>query len=197
MRYLRTIIAALVLLPLSGYSAEQPRDDSSFEAVLVVLGNEPLDDATPTVDMVARVNKAVAFQKENPATLLVFTGGRTAGTNTEARMMANLAVAQGVPTNSICMEQNARSTYENARLTANLIRRLKPGRVLIVSKKDHLEWAMPIFKNVDVFKTAEALACEVDRADSIAQMEEYLKTHNSLRVRQRLQNLRRGVKGTD
>ncbi len=47
--------------------------------VLVVLGNEPLDDHTPTVDMIARVKKAVEFYRANPDSLLVLTGGATAG----------------------------------------------------------------------------------------------------------------------
>ena len=111
--------------------------------------------------------------------------------------MANLAVAQGVSTNSIRLEEKARSTQENARLTAKLIEHIKPKRVLIVSKRDHLDWAMPIFRKVDAFRTAEPLACQVDRAASIVQMEAYLKKHDSPRVRQRLQQLKNGVKGTD
>ena len=198
MRYLTVVLVALVVLPFSGCTAESPTPGTSaFDVVLVVLGNEPLDDKTPTVDTVARVKKAVAFQKEHPSTLLVFTGGPTAGTNTEARMMADLAVAQGVSTNSIRLEENARSTQQNARLTAALIRRINPDRILIVSKADHLDWAMPIFKKVEAFRTAEPLPCQVGRADSIAQMEAYLKKNDSPRVRERLQQLRSGVKGTD
>ena len=55
---------------------------------------------------------------------------------------------------------------------------------------------MPIFRGVDVFKNAEPFSCHVDRGDSIAQMEEYLKTHENPRVRERLQKLKDGVKGT-
>ena len=198
MRYLTIVLTALVVLPLSGCRADAPTPGTSaFDVVLVVLGNEPLDDKTPTVDTVARVKKAVAFQKEHPSTLLVFTGGPTAGTNTEARMMADLAVAQGVSTNSIRLEEKARSTQQNARLTAALIRRINPDRILIVSKADHLDWAMPIFKKVEAFRTAEPLPCQVDRADSIAQMEEYLTKNDTPRVRERLHQLRSGVKGTD
>ena len=68
--------------------------DLPVEAVLIVLGNEPLDDSTPTVDMIARVNKAVEYLEEHPTSILLFSGGPTAGTNTEARMMAGLAMSQ-------------------------------------------------------------------------------------------------------
>jgi hypothetical protein len=37
----------------------------------------------------------------------------------------------------------------------------------------------------------------VDRADSISQMRSYLKEHDSARVRRRLSNLEKGVRGVD
>ncbi len=165
--------------------------------MLIVLGNEPLDDETPTVDTIARVTKAVTYQQENSGALLVFTGGPTAGNTSEARMMADLAVAQGVPKDSIRLEEKARSTGQNARLTAALVREIHPRRVFIVSKSDHLEWAMPIFKRVAEFKDAEPLGCQVDRADSIAQMEAYLEKRDSARVRRRLEAMKKGVRGVD
>ena len=193
-----SLTLAFTILSVGGCRGEDGhRKEARADTVLIVLGNEPLDDLTPTVDTVARVHKAVEFQKEHPGTLLVFTGGPTAGTNTEARMMAALAVTQGCSTNSILLEERARSTQENARLTAELMQRLKPQHIFIVSKSDHLDWAMLTFKQIDVFKAAEPLACKVSRADSIAQMEKYLETHDNARVRERLQRLKDGVRGTD
>ena len=101
------------------------------------------------------------------------------------------------PETSIRLEEKARSTTQNASLTAQLIRQVRPRRVLIVSKGDHLEWAMPRFKRFPEFRKAEPLACEVGRADSVAQMEAYLKEHNSARVRIRLGKLKAGVRGVD
>lgn len=176
---------------------EPPRAGPAVDTVLVVLGNEPLDDATPTLDMIARVDKAAAFHKEQPDTVLLFTGGSTAGLNTEARMMAALARERGVPDAAIRLEERARSTEENARFSASLIRPLRPRRILIVSKADHLEWAMPIFQAVDLFKDAQPLACEVGRAELMAQMERYLQTHDNPRVRHRLELLKAGVRGVD
>ena len=56
---------------------------------------------------------------------------------------------------------------------------------------------MPIFRKHEVFRTAEPLACDVSRADTIAQMREYLKNHDNPRVRQRLQWLMEGTQGPD
>ncbi|MDZ4242781.1 MAG: YdcF family protein [Candidatus Omnitrophota bacterium] len=179
----------------AGYSAGEGK---AVGAVLIVLGNEPLDGQTPTLDMVARVKKAAEFFKANPDSVLILTGGPTAGGISEARMMADLALAEGVPEDVLLLEEQARTTSENADLAAGLLRGRDPGRILIVSKADHLEWAVPIFQEKEVFKNAEALACEVDRADSIAQMREYLKGHpENQRVKARLDALVQGVKGTD
>ncbi|MEI6971987.1 MAG: YdcF family protein [bacterium] len=185
------LLGTCLLLSVSSCSAGGSSNvQVRLDAVIVVLGNEPLDDNTPTVDMVARVNRAVTVQREQPGALLLFTGGPTSGTITEARMMADLAITMGVSTNSILLEERARSTRENALLTAGVIRDLAPRRLYIVSRKDHLDWAMPIFRRIDVFATAEPLSCEVSLADIIAQMEAYLRTHESARVRERLLKLK-------
>jgi len=197
------IFVKIFVMLISGYIfycyAEEPLHQNfpSFDTVLVVLGNEPLDDKTPTVDMMARVKKAVAFQKECPTTLLIFTGGPTAGTNSEAKMMADIAIAEGAITNLIHLEDKTRSTEDSARKTASFLEKMSPEKILIVSKKEHLEWAMHVFKKIDVFKRAEALPSEIKESEIIAQMEEYLKTHNSPRVRKRLQQIKEGTRGTD
>jgi uncharacterized SAM-binding protein YcdF (DUF218 family) len=165
-------------------------DKTPVGTILVVLGNEPLDDQTPTVDMIARVKKAVEFHKANPNSLLILTGGPTVGEVSEARMMAEIAFASGVSTNSARLEERARSTPENASLTAKIVGTFNPIHILIVSKADHLSWAMPIFRKYSVFTNAEPLACTVDNKDSIAQMREYLVVHpENNRVRERLRQL--------
>lgn len=169
----------------------------SFDTVLIVLGNEPLDDQTPTVDMIARVKKAVEYQEKHPSSLLLFTGGRTAGTNTEARMMAHIAVAAGASTNLVRLEERARSTRDNAHYAADFLEALPKKKIIVVSKKDHLEWAMHVFKRFDVFKDAQELASEIKTSEIIAQMEEYLKTHSNPRVQKRLKLIMNGERGTD
>lgn len=177
--------------------------EKSVPAVLVVLGNEPLDDNTPTVDTMKRVEVAVDYYKKHPSSILIFTGGPTAGKTTEAQMMAKYAVSLGVSMNDIKLEEKARSTGENAIYVANILlnENIKPKVIFIVSKQDHLQWAMPMFKGKrtpgHVFQDAQPLGISVDRQESIAQMEKYLETHNSKRVRMRMENLQKGIQGID
>jgi len=180
-------------------------------ALLVVLGNEPLDDNTPTVDTMARVRTAVNYCISRGDDALscdiIFTGGPTAGKTTEARMMANYAISLGVSPDRIILEEKARSTGENARFVANiLLNRVKEAPIryndiFIVSKRDHLDWAMSMFKGKNIpgniFEGAKAMPVDVNRKDSINQMEEYLQIHDSKRVKMRLENLKKGIQGID
>ncbi|MHC4662217.1 MAG: YdcF family protein [Planctomycetota bacterium] len=178
--------------PLSALPAPE-----KVKNVAIVLGNEPLDGSTPTVDHIKRTLKAVEFFKNNPGSFLVFTGGPTAGGISEAGMMALIALSRGVPRAGFRLEEKARTTGENARLSAKIIAAMKPENVYIISKADHLDWAMPIFHKVPGFKNAKRLPCKVSRAGIISQMEEFLKVTGSRRVLERLKNLRAGRQGTD
>lgn len=174
-----------------------PVDTSSVDSIVIVLGNEPLDEATPTVEMLARVKKAVEFQRRQSKTFVLFTGGRTAGPRSEARMMADIAIDMGASVNSMGLEEDSRTTKENAQFAARLLRDAKCRRIYLVSSPSHLEWALSVFRSHDVFANVMALPTKGNRQESISQMEEYLKKNDSRRVRERLQWLREGVRGPD
>ena len=194
-----TALCLAVSLSFSGCGARgnEQAVTGSFDAIVIVLGNEPLDETTPTVDMVTRVKKAVDFHKAMPNSLIVFTGGKTVGRVSEAHMMANIAFTGGVSSNSICLEEKSRTTKENAKFTARLLGNVQASSIYIVSKGSHLEWAMPIFKLHSVFTNALPLVSHVSQAATIAQMEEYLRKKENRRVRQRLEWIEQGVRGPD
>ena len=183
----------------------RPSVNNNITTLLIVLGNMPLDDSTPTVDMMERVRTAVRAFKTNPlSTMLVFSGGPTAGKMSEARTGFNFAASLGVDEKAMLLEEKARTTEENAILTAKLLmeKNIRPAEIFIVSKQDHLDWAMGIFKSNRVpdhfFANARPMGCTVDRKDSIAQMVAYLETHpDNKMVRHRLRDLRNGVQGID
>lgn len=198
---LRMEVTALATLP----AVTPPPSTASRPTVLVVLGNMPLNDVTPTIDTMTRVQTAVAYYRAHPSSsLLVFSGGPTAGRVSEAATMAAYAQSLGVRPEHVLLEEKARSTGENAMLSARLLldRGIVPDKVFVVSKNDHLTWALPLFKRPAVpghlFDAAEPLGCDVDVRDSIRQMETFLEEHplNQM-VRHRLTDLRNGVRGID
>ena len=191
----------------TGAPARKPRS-----ALLLVLGNMPLDESTPTLDTMTRVRTAVDYYKKSKdggGTWIVFSGGPTAGGKvSEALTMKIFAQQLGVNQEDVILEERARTTEENAIYTASLLleRGLRPQalkEIYIVSKNDHLEWAMPLFKQSKkvpgaFFENAKPMGCNVDRLDSIRQMEKYLQSHpDSKMVALRLKNLRNGIRGID
>jgi uncharacterized SAM-binding protein YcdF (DUF218 family) len=132
-----------VLLPISTKSI-YTTSDFNFENILIVLGNEPLDDSTPTIDTMKRVDAAGIFynrQSNKEKTIVIFTGGPTAGKKTEASVMADYAIKKyNIPINNIIKEEKARSTQENAVLVAKILenKNIKSEKIFIVSKNDHL-----------------------------------------------------------
>lgn len=182
----------------------QPTDGKSL---LIVLGNEPLDDLTPSADTMSRVKVAVEyFNAHKDTTTILFTGGPTAGKTTEARMMMNYATSLAVPMTRIILEEKARSTQENAVFSAKLVIEggLHYQHVFIVSKPDHLEWALPIFKSKklvpsQVFEKAVGLGSTIDIRACMDQMEKYVESSgpNKARVAWRLSNLKKGIRGID
>ena len=168
-----------------------------FHTAFVVLGNRPLHDSTPTVDMIQRVLTAVPNVKGRTNVALVLTGGPTEGPVSEARMMALIAQSRGVAREQILLEEESWTTGRNAALTAPIIERLGIKTIFIVSKKSHLAFAMKEFRKYDVYREAIPLESPEVRADSIRQMADYLKLHKNPGVETRMEALKADSHGVD
>jgi len=169
----------------------------SFENIIVVLGNMPLDEATPTIDTVYRVFKAIEVYNDHPNSLIIMTGGRTVGPISEAEMMGLIAWSRGVDSKKIYLEEEARTTQENAKFTAKKVGETSIDNIFIVSKKDHLPWALPYFKEFPVFKNVRGIDCGITTELIINHMEKYLELNDNVMVKKRLLNLKNGIKGID
>lgn len=83
-----------------------------FDA-LIVLGNPALPDGTPSPEQRERTLEAVREYESGAATHLIFTGGAAHNRFVEADLMKTLAVAHGVPSNDITVEDQAQNTVQN------------------------------------------------------------------------------------
>jgi len=219
-------------LPALGEPSEagaQGREDK----VAIVLGNMPLDATTITMDSLARVRQAVAYVlgvsassvsigDRDPVEVksgwpsVVFSGGRTASYISEALQMALVAVSMGLPLASVALEEHSLSTEQNALFVAQILKeRLDQGlvkegslSVSVVSKQDHLSWALPIFQRVgreqglECLLNAVALPAPVRPDVVITQMEKFLSRMDvdedaKSVVRLRRDNLIKGIRGID
>lgn len=122
-----------------------------FDAI-VVLGGGVLDKGTlrPTVELTAyshdRTMCGVDHFLQGHASKLVVTGGDGSVFGSgpkEADVMKRWAMRLGVPEQAILIEDQARTTYENATGTKRL---LGPASILLVSSASHLARATALFR---------------------------------------------------
>ncbi len=73
--------------------------------------------------LASRINRGIEIYRKNPKAKLIMTGGRGPGEDIpEGEAMAEYAINEGVPKQDIIIENRARNTDENLRLSHNLMR---------------------------------------------------------------------------
>jgi uncharacterized SAM-binding protein YcdF (DUF218 family) len=119
-----------------------PRD------AIVVLGHRPArDEQGVEPELRARTERGIALYREGRAPLLVMTGGRTGGSESEADVMAGLAREAGVPEGALRLEMKSRDTIENAHFTVTALTGElgRAPRVLVVTSDYHVKRAAELF----------------------------------------------------
>jgi uncharacterized SAM-binding protein YcdF (DUF218 family) len=112
--------------------------------IVVVLGSRR--------SQVARARSAAALLRERPRAIAIVSGRagfeRPVGP-TEAQVMADVLVSEGVARDRILLEDESRDTVGNAVLTAlRYLRDVAPRRLTVVTSPFHLERALFIFRQV-------------------------------------------------
>ena len=98
-----------------------PQDDS---LCIVVLGFQLLPDGSMAPEMLGRCELALAAARQYPKAYLAVTGGGTAAGNamvTEAGVMAEWFLEQGIDENRIIREDRSSTTDENAKFTLQIL----------------------------------------------------------------------------
>lgn len=192
--------------------------------IFIVLGNMPLAPNVVSSDTISRIKVAAENVKNEESRCLLLSGGPTArvfpGTReekqlrlTEAEMMALAAVMGGVLPSQIMLENESHSTQANAVNSEKLlstkysIEDLREMTIYIVSRKEHLEWAIPLFEKAfkeSKMKEFKSLEATITKEEIISQMEQYIRENPKLGncdewfcVKSRLSNVRKGVRGID
>jgi uncharacterized SAM-binding protein YcdF (DUF218 family) len=169
------------------------KDDT--ETAIIVLGDRPLDDTTPTVDMVYRVLKGIEWANKFPKAIVMMSGGATKGHTPEAQMMGLIAWSRGVDPLRIILEDKSQTTEQNAQNIAGIIGSKNIRQLFMITDGARLEEAVGIFqKHGQEFKNIQGVASDVTSALIIEQMERYLRSHDDRVVRGRLHYVKRGMK---
>ena len=99
------------------------RDNSSYdESAAIVLGYGSKNKKLP--DMLKnRLDKAVEYHLKNPSAIIVVSGGRgDENKPSEAFIMEEYLISKGVPSDKIIKEDKSRTTVENFKFSADLLK---------------------------------------------------------------------------
>ncbi|MGB8098742.1 MAG: YdcF family protein [Terracidiphilus sp.] len=120
-----------------------------FDAI-IVLGGGVNRDGNPTPSTLARVTEAVHEYERGVAPRLILTGHDDFKGLNEARTMARIAQAQGIPAQNLVVEPFASNTIQNACFSARIMREHGWHSAEVVSSATHLPRAELIFSTTPI-----------------------------------------------
>ena len=133
------------------YPSFQPTSTSKFDAVVVLAGGvfqkgslRPADEVSDASRQ--RTGCGADLWQQNLAPKLLLTGGDATVFRTgllESHEMKRWALRLGVPESAILIEEQSRTTYENAVQTKAI---LGSGRIILVTAAYHLPRAVRLFE---------------------------------------------------
>ena len=129
----------------------------------LVLGCPAEADGTLSPCEQCRVDAAVKAYESGLVRNLLFSGGAAHSPHVEADVMADAAIAKGVPAERVVRERRALTTWQNLRFSLAEMKRRGFRTALVISTADHLPRARRIarFWGLDDSR-AGYLACDVD-----------------------------------
>lgn len=123
-------------------------DDSNANAdAIVVLGAGVIGDCVPNLNSLRRAIHGTRLFRAGRAPVMVITGGSASAGCPVADAIMNFAGELGVPDGKIFLEQEARSTRQNAEFTTTMLRAQGASRVLLVTDRLHMRRAKGAFEH--------------------------------------------------
>lgn len=123
-----------------------------MSTVFVVLGRKLLPDGSATQLLIERVRVACErfLAHRQRGDRIVMTGARVEDKSTisEALCMKHLAQKFGVDSDSVILEEQARTTIENAFYVRDLLQSLNPSLIVIVTSAYHMQRTRLIFERI-------------------------------------------------
>ncbi len=129
-------------------------DGKELFDVIVVLGAAVGAGGGPSAALNRRVAEGVRRLEAGAARVLLLSGGKGGGTGggrpSEAEVMRDLALAAGVVEERLVLETESRSTLENARCLARIMRARGWTKALVVTDAVHLPRALMAFRALGI-----------------------------------------------
>jgi uncharacterized SAM-binding protein YcdF (DUF218 family) len=139
-KFLKAVLIAVIIIiivPIAVAFYLSPQDKlEKADAVVVISGG----------DTNSRIDEGVNLYKNGWAKKLVFSGAAAAGDVSNALAMKRIAVSKGVPAKDIVIEEDSKTTSENADFTAKYIRENGIKSIILVTSPYHQRRAYIEFK---------------------------------------------------
>ncbi|MCL2626577.1 MAG: YdcF family protein [Cystobacterineae bacterium] len=113
---------------------------------IVVMGARVLPRGRPSPALRARAERAARLFHGGAAPLLLVSGGKTDMPKSEAQAGCEVVVQKNVPLYACLLEEQSRSTAQNAEFSAPLLRQRGVRRIVLVSDGYHLLRACAHFR---------------------------------------------------
>lgn len=121
--------------------------DPSSHVVIVVLGYALHSDGTMDDKLIQRLKFAVATLHQYPAARIIVSGGVAQGGVTEAYLMRQWLIAQGVNNAQIILEDKSIDTVSNALNSLAIVQNLHQiDHLIVVSSGSHIRRAVAVFE---------------------------------------------------
>lgn len=114
---------------------------------LIVLGNPANADGTASPEQRERTMEAVREFKAGVASHLIMTGGPAHNQFVEARVMRDLAVAEGVPAEDVLVEGQAQNTIQNIYYSERIMKTEHWTSAEVISSASHVPRAALILEH--------------------------------------------------
>jgi uncharacterized SAM-binding protein YcdF (DUF218 family) len=150
------------LLLLIGIAGSRDSADGT-EEVLIILGAQVHGEQV-SIPLERRLTAALRCAEESPRLLLLASGGQGPGERiSEAEAMKRWLVVRGIGKERILMEEQATSTEENFRFSAQLLERTfrHPVSVAFVTERYHIYRASRLAKAAGLSATAVGAPTEL------------------------------------
>ena len=139
------LVAAFTPLPSVVDRWVSPASQLERADAIVVLGGGVGESGQAGQGHEERVRRAIDLYRAGWAPRLIMSSGFVRIFR-EAEVMRALAVADGVPSGAIDLEETARSTHDNVRFVDAILQRRQASTVLLVSSPYHMRRVLAVFR---------------------------------------------------
>lgn len=142
-------VSSRLLMPLERQYTVFLPTDQSIDYVMVLGSGHVVDDQIPPTSELSRtalvrLTEGIRIMRMYPGSKLILSGYAGGSEFSHARMLAQVALALGVPKSEIILLETAKDTWEEARQAAAFVQQKK---LVLVTSASHMERALYEFRS--------------------------------------------------